>query len=283
MTSARLVAPLLATALLWSALPIRADHTVDREPNDSCAEAGPITPGYHYGTMSPGDVDVYAVPATQYGTVAAQMNDGYQLEGDFDLYLYDPDCQVLDSSTHGGIEFVSAPVTRTATYYVAVVHASGGGTYDISVIWRPNDPGPEDGGDAPDAPACVTPITEGGHFGSLPPGDNGDCYQLQVPPLSRVTVWMTPEWCVDFDLELWEGGQVVRRSLNGGCETDYVTCFAIAGGTYGVRVYKFAGNGGYSLSIAMDELGVGDPFQDLQESCSEVLRPLAAQRDASRA
>lgn len=193
------------------------------------------------------------------------MNPGYDA-ADLDLHLWDNGCNTeIDSSTTSSstaIESVSERADASGMRPVEVRHASGGsGMYDLTGFLSHDDAG--SGGDAVDAPTCSTSISEGSHTGtlaSLAAVDTNDCYTIQMPILSRLTVTVDGEdhWLNGCSVELYKGDGVTQvasstSACDGSSDDATATCHALTGGPVKIRVVQDDGTGGYQLTVLVEE------------------------------
>lgn len=134
--------PAAALCLLTLLLPQAAAHHLDVEPNDSCGAANATASSYAWprmGSVSSSDPsDFFRLTVSSLNwEVWAELASPYG-PNDYDLYLYDPSCGLLDSSLGvASSERVSAVSGVTGTYYVEVRWFSGSGDYDLDAGSNP--------------------------------------------------------------------------------------------------------------------------------------------------
>lgn len=138
--------------------------------------------------------DVYRFQADIGDLVTATLKPGETTDGvAMDLYLYDEDCHLLDSSSLGGTytlkgipeATVQLPADDTGTYYLRVERVNGVGNHHVTLSVRDPMPGlptndARTGEDADHDRSNATQAPDIVFQGTLPEGDEGDAYALNM-------------------------------------------------------------------------------------------------------
>ena len=116
-------------------------HAADAPGNDSCGSATTLPPAWGTGSLdgSADTTDFYSLSANANDEFWIEMNPGYAPTSgkNYDLYLRNPSCTVVASSTWSGISIeriTNYVAASTGTYYVEVRWVSGTGLYDLAAF-----------------------------------------------------------------------------------------------------------------------------------------------------
>lgn len=243
------------------------DQVVGPDAPASCA--GAITPTTEVipGVMTGNDrSDFWAVHADIGDTLTGTLKSGEDADGvDFDLYLYDSACNLVQASTLGKgiipkgtpdvVAWLGVPVT--GTYFVEVRRANGIGNYALDL--RATKPIPtfvaNDGLSGADAPSGCTgvalPVSAGLYEGTMTDGDTGDTYTFQLPPGKQASITLTVQPGNAMQLQVGDGACQVVATTNAGLFPAMTTVGpTLAGGTFSIRVLPIAGGGNYLFTLA---------------------------------
>jgi hypothetical protein len=226
------------------------------DAGNSISTATTISAGTGTGYLDSTDGDDYfkiAVSSGQIVTVSMTPPS----DSDFDLYIYDTNQSQVDSSNLGGSQTDTVEATASASgyFYIYVYHYSGTGTYSMTVTVTgggatQNDMGT--GADAGNSIGVATTIIADSGTGYIDSTDTADYYKVSVLNGQTVSVSMTPSSGSDFDLKLYDTSQSqVDSSTLSGSQTDSVEGVATASGYFCIYVYRYSGQGIYSMAVTV--------------------------------
>jgi hypothetical protein len=186
-------------------------------------------------------------------TLSAQSNFALTLTGlsaDADVQLLDSSGRVLSKSDKPGAASESISATlATGTYYIRVYRYSGDTNYALGVSASATA---ADGAGNTPGTACnlgvltSSTITKTDWVGST---DLNDYYKFTLTSASDVSVGLTG-LSADADLALLDAsGRSIGSSTNSNATSEAIAT-SLKAGTYYVRVYRYAGNTNYTLTLA---------------------------------
>jgi hypothetical protein len=225
------------------------------DASDAGLTATAISAGSGTGYLDSSDtVDWYIVAVGTNQTMSASLTP--PSGADFDLALFaSPEIEV-ESSTLGGSQTDTVEGTASASpyLYLKVSRYSGQGIYSLTITvtggTSQNDMG--SGADAGGSLSDATAIHAGSGSGYINSTDTADYYKVQVSSGQTVMASVTPPYGSDFDIKLYDTSQSqIDSSSLGGSATDSVEGTASASGYFYVTVYRYSGEGIYSLTITV--------------------------------
>ena len=246
----------------------------DNEDNDDRETAAPVGDAEIAGTACGEDDDWYSIASAPGCTVLAQMTQQTGGIGDVDMLMFDPDGQLVgSSSTAEAIEAINAPASKTGDYAVRLRPGSRDIVpYTLSLtstcaadLTCPEDDRLEDN-DAPTTPAL---LNEGvAHDGILCGADQDWFF---VPSTIGCVADARVEFVDsvgDIDLELYRTDGVTRVGNSAGTgDSERVTKVVTEGGMR-YRVFFFASAEANPYRLVVDEICSGqiacpsdDPFE----------------------
>jgi hypothetical protein len=223
--------------------------------------------GYGYGTSSYDNNDYYKLVVDTTGLANFNLSG---LLADLDLWLYNSDGDLIKSSTSGGtsdesIDYAIAP----GTYYLRVDnYTTDPSSYTISVN-LPETSGDDVIGTTSIGDAGASPSTAAGSIasdttitGSVGYGyntsnyDNQDYYKLVVGTTGLANFNLSG-LSADLDLRLYNSsGGLIKESYLGGTSDESID-YAIAPGTYYLRVDNYSSTGPSFYTLSVDLPGTG--------------------------
>ena len=236
------------------------DANSGQDAGDSFAQALTIGAGSYVGFVDSTDInDYYKVNLSSGQTIDVSLMP--PSGSDFDLYLYDPNQTLLDSSTLSGsqTDTVSYVATSSGDYYIRVKQWSGSGVYSFTVwlssVSVQNDwSSGTDAGNSRDQALAISPGSGTGYVDST---DTNDYYKISVAVGAETSAILTPPTGADFDLYLYDSNGVqVDSSTLGGSQVDTVTYTTVVAGDLYIRVYRYSGEGTYSLQVSTSSSNV---------------------------
>lgn len=234
---------------------------------DACPNAVDIESGLHPGVLKGDDYnDFYRIPADIGDLFTAALKPTEDADGaNFDLYLYDGDCHLLQSSTLGsGLvpkgtpdPVTMLPVAVSQDYFLEVRRVNGIGNYYLTVDVQDPQPtvGPldaEPSGDAGSGPSEATPVERPvAAQGSFPDDDHEDWYSFDAEAGENLTVTMKPSETSDFDIALVDpDGNVQASSQLPSSAPEGIVHEVETSGTWYLVVDRDTGGGDYLFTIA---------------------------------
>lgn len=237
------------------------------DASDACEGARPIDQGVHPGVLKGEDrSDWFAIDAEIGDDLAFAVKPAEGADGaDFDLFVYDGGCDLIDSSTLGkglvpkGTPDVVGPMAAqaTQTVHVEVRRINGIGNYHLTTIAQ--DPHPavppldaESDGDAGASPGGANPVADPSvNQGVFPDGDGEDWYSFPAEAGDRIDATLKPGELSDLDLHLVRpDGTTAASSTLSSSLPESVSHVAEADGTWYLRIVRDAGGGDYTFSLA---------------------------------
>jgi hypothetical protein len=230
------------------------DANSGQDAGDSFVQALAITAGSCTGFIDSTDTnDYYKVNLSSGQTIEVSLTP--PSGSDFDLYLYNPSQSQVASSTLGGsqIDRVSYVATSSGDYYIRIKQWSGSGVYSFTV-WRSSVSAQNDwnsGRDAGNSRDQALAISSGSGTGYLDSTDTNDYYKVNVTSGGQISAILAPPSGSDFDLYLYDpnGSQVASSTLSGS-QTDTINYTTTSTGDWYIRVYRYSGDGTYSLQVS---------------------------------
>lgn len=239
---------------------------------DACRDAIDVDDGVHPGVLKDDDYrDFYKVSADIGDLLNGVLKPTEDADGaNFDLFLYDSNCQLLQSSELGNNllpkgtpDAVSLlPVLISQEYIFEVRRINGIGNYYLTTSVQDPQPsaGPldaENGGDAGDSRSTATPVeTPIVAQGEFPDGDDADWYSFEASAGQNITVTATPSAFSDADLRLVGPDGIQRASsTNPATVPESIVHSADTTGTWYLGIERVSGGGTYTFSIGATPQG----------------------------
>jgi hypothetical protein len=236
------------------------DANSGQDAGNSFAQALAIGAGSYTGFVDSTDTDdYYKVNLSSGQTIEVYLTP--PSGSDFDLYLYDPNQTLLDSSTLSGsqTDTVSYVAITSGGYYVRVKRWSGSGVY-LFTVWLSSVATQNDwnsGRDAGNSRDQALVISPGSGTGYLDSTDTDDYYKVNVTSGGQISAILAPPSGSDFDLYLYDpNGSQVASSTLGGNQTDTINYTTTSTGDWYIRVYRYSGEGTYSLQVSTSSANV---------------------------
>ena len=234
----------------------------DVEPNDTAAQAQTVALGAsatgHIGYYSGGtsdSVDWFKVATTADGSLTMTVTQ--DRGGDaVDVNLYDTNgsSEIGRSHSTSSVETITIPNLRPGTYYLAVYLYTGFCGYTVQSQFTPqplaNDTEPNDTLQTAQRAFPDQPRT--GHLGYYSSGtaDSLDWFKVVLPADGNLWLEIVSDSTTDIDMELYDanGGEIARDHQVG--PHSHLGKDGITAGVYYLRMYAYAGYGGYTITPA---------------------------------
>jgi len=257
------------------------DMSSGTDAGGSLDTATAISAGTGSGYVDSSDTaDYYKVSVSSGQTIQASLTP--PTGSDFDLYLYDTNQTQVDSSSYGGSQTDTVDGTASASgyFYIYVYRYSGQGIYSltVNVTGGTSQNDMSSGTDAGGSLNTATAISAGTGSGYVDSSDTADYYKVSVSSGQTVMASLTPPSGADFDIKLYDTSQTqVDSSSLGGSQTDSVEGTASESGYFYVTVYRYSGEGIYTLTITttggtatQDDMNTGTDAGSSQTNATAV-------------
>ena len=257
------------------------DMGTGTDAGGSLSAATTISAGSGIGYVGSTDTyDYYKVSVSSGQTIQASLTP--PSGADFDIVLYDTNQTWTDSSSYGGsqTDTVEGTATSSGYFYIEVDQFSGSGIYSltITVTGGTSQNDMSSGADAGGSLDTATAISAGTGSGYIDSSDTADYYKVSVSSGQTVMASLTPPSGADFDIKLYDTSQTqVDSSSLGGSQTDSVEGTASESGYFYVTVYRYSGEGIYTLTITttggtatQDDMNTGTDAGSSQTNATAV-------------
>ncbi len=179
---------------------------------------------------------------------------------DFDLYLYAPDRNIMDSSvSNDSNEYIEFDILTFGYWFVRIMkyNLTSHGNYSLllqtsaitstDATLMQNDAG--SGGDAGNTLFSATTISRGRSYGMLVDFDYYDYYKIDLITGDIITVQLTFLESLNFDLFLYDPGydRIALSTLGEGSEGFIITVSLT--GSFKILVSRLVGFGAYEIDI----------------------------------
>lgn len=211
------------------------------EPDDSIAEARPLSGGTARGQICSGDPDYYRFDATMSDEIVVTLSGFAHAAGDLDLRLLTASGAILGTSAStSDMERVTTCARETGPIYAHVLgYRMASNPYTLTVARTPDACCVDDAFEPDDALATARPAAGGSFEGTICPMD-ADHIAIPIAGASTVDITVTFDAArSDIDIELFDPSGVRIASSAGTTDTETITRMVTTSGTYVLRVFGF--------------------------------------------
>ena len=238
------------------------------EPNDTYQQASTIAPNSSDSgalneatqTQNADNDDWWKITLPSDGSLYCSTNQSSNF--DLDMYIYDVDGNTILASggKYGTFESVYRVDLKAGTYFIRAYRASGSGTYTIQTKFNAapysNDAEPNNSYDTAQELGLNSSATGHIKYYSANSTDYDDYWKVTIPYDGSLTINTTSD-SADIDIYIYDiDGNTIIRSAGTYGLTDTIRFNNFMPGTYYIRLYSSAKQGGYTITSAYTQISI---------------------------
>ncbi|MCF2140372.1 MAG: hypothetical protein K9W44_10000 [Candidatus Lokiarchaeota archaeon] len=222
------------------------------EENDDFDSAPEIYEGY-YPNLVCFDDDFYRIYLED-GEIIEVLIEFYNSEGDIDLGLYDPNKNLVSSSTSTtDNEYISYQAEISGYYYIQIDEYEPNPHYDLTVSITSGDDAFEDNDDYIHATLVVP-----GSYYDLCAFDE-DWYKISLDSNSQIVIdLLFSNLDGDIDMVFTDSSANILAQSNSTSDNEHIEAIIDSSGMYYILIYAIEPNPNYSMQITVTDIGSSD-------------------------